>query len=239
MDPEKPVLDRMKELIAAWEAGNDRRFIFLNCYAMMTENMLAAIQAGDFEDAEWVARLLDHFAGFYFQALDAYETDHSQPPAVWRIAFEATRQPKMHVLQQLVLGVNAHITYDLVFALSDILSVEWQQLSDEGRKMRYRDHCHVNDIITKTIDRVQDQVVERFEPGLRVVDTLLGPLDEWMTSLMISEWRDEVWERATRILEAGSDADREALARHVEEFSIRRAKAVLGQDGLAGMADLI
>ena len=69
MDPEKTVLDRMKELIAAWEADNDRRFIFLSCYAMMTENMLAAIQAGDFEDVEWVARLLDHFAGFYFQDL--------------------------------------------------------------------------------------------------------------------------------------------------------------------------
>ncbi len=239
MDSEKPVLDRMKELIATWEAANDRRFIFLSCYAMMTENMLAAIQAGDFEDVEWVARLLDHFAGFYFQALDAYEADRSQSPAVWRIAFEATHQPKIHVLQQLVLGVNAHITYDLVFALSDTLRLEWQQLSDEGRKMRYRDHCHVNDIISKTIDRVQDQVIERFDPGLRVADILLGPLDEWMTSLMITDWRDEVWERATRFLDASSDADREALARHVEEFSIRRAHSILGRDGLIGLTDLL
>jgi hypothetical protein len=239
MDMEKPVLDRMKELIAAWEAVEDQRLIFLSCYAMMTENMLAAVQARDFEDVEWVDRLLDHFAGYYFKALDAYEADRSLSPSVWQIAFEATRQPKIHVLQKLVLGVNAHITYDLVFALSDILRPEWQDLTEENRQMRYRDHCHVNEIIANTIDQVQDQVIERYDPGLRLIDTLLGPLDEWMTSLMISDWREEVWERATRLVEAGTEDVRQELERHVEEFSIRRAHSILGQTGLTGLADLL
>jgi hypothetical protein len=239
MDPEKPVLDRMKELIAAWEAAEDRRYIFLSCYAMMTENMLAAVQAGDFEDVDWVARLLDNFAGYYFRALTAYDENHSMPPVVWQIAFEATHQPRIHVLQNLVLGVNAHITFDLVFALSEILSPEWMSLSENQRRMRYRDHCHVNDIIARTIDQVQDQVIERFEPGFRVVDTLLGPLDEWITSLMISDWRDEVWERATRMAEASVEVDRQELEKRVEEISIRRARSILGKDGLFGLADLI
>ena len=236
MNPEKNVLDQMKELLAGWEATEDQRRIFLSCYSMMTENMLAALQAQDFEDVDWVARLLDHFAGFYFRALDAYEADPSLSPAVWQIAFESTRQPKIHVLQNLILGVNAHITYDLVFALSDILRPEWENLSEAQRQMRYRDHCHVNEIITGTIDRVQDQVVERFDPGLRLFDILLGPLDEWITSLMISDWRDEVWDRATRLVEA--QENRQELERHVEEFSIRRARSILGQEGLAGLADL-
>ena len=52
MGPEKPVLERMQDQITAWEAVEDRRFIFLSCYAMMTENMLSAIQARDFEDVD-------------------------------------------------------------------------------------------------------------------------------------------------------------------------------------------
>jgi hypothetical protein len=238
MVPEKPVLERMKDQIATWEAAEDRRYIFLSCYAMMTENMLAALQAGDFEDVDWVSRLLENFAGFYFRALEAYESDRSLTPAAWLIAFEATRRPKIHVLQNLVLGINAHVTYDLVLALADILSPEWQDLSEDQRRMRYHDHCHVNDIISKTVDRVQDQVVERLEPELRVVDTLLGPLDEWMTSLMIADWRDEVWKRATHLVEAKAEAERKELEKHVEEFSIRRAHSILGEDGLIGLADL-
>ena len=239
MGPEKPVLERMQDQITAWEAVEDRRFIFLSCYAMMTENMLAAIQARDFEDVDWVSRLLDHFAEFYFRALQAYDHDRSESPLVWQIAFEAARQPKLHVLQNLVLGVNAHITYDLVFALSDILRPEWQNLSKEQRKLRYRDHCHVNDIITRTIDRVQDQVIERFDPEIRVIDTLLGPIDEWMTSLMIADWRDEVWQHATRLVEADAETRRQELEKHVEEFSVRRAQSILGRNGLIGLADLL
>ncbi len=44
------VLVKMDDLVAAWEAANDRRFIFLSCYKMMTQNVLAAIQANAFED---------------------------------------------------------------------------------------------------------------------------------------------------------------------------------------------
>ncbi len=239
MDPQDPVLGRMRDQIAAWKAAEDRRYIFLSCYEIMTENMLAELQSGSFEDVEWVSRLLDNFAGFYFRALEAYEVDRSGTPPAWLIAFEATRQPKIHVLQNLVLGINAHVTYDLVLALAEILSPEWQSLSEERRKMRYHDHCHVNDIISKSIDRVQDQLIEPLEPELRVFDTLLGPLDEWMTSLMISEWRDEVWKRATHILNAEAEFERQALEKSVEEFSIRRAHSILGQDGLIGLADLI
>ena len=125
-------------------------------------------------------------------------------------------------MQDLVLGVNAHINYDLVFALVDILALEWPQLSEDQRKMRYRDHCRVNEIIYHTIRAVQDQVIERYQPEFAFIDKALGPIDEWMTSLLISEWRQEVWEHATQILDSADGSKRQEILNHVEQVSIQQ-----------------
>jgi hypothetical protein len=232
-------LAKMVSLLDGWESINDRRLIFLSCYRMMTQNIINAIEANDFEDVAWVNTLMENFAEYYFKALEAYESEQSKSPTAWRIAFTAANNPQTHVLQNLVLGVNAHINYDLVLALSDILAPEWQQLSTEQRKMRYRDHCHVNEIIYHTIDAVQDQVIDRFEPEFRLVDKVLGPIDEWMTSLLIAEWREEVWEHTQKVLDSIDKSDRETILDQVEQTSIKRARDILGRGGLADLIDFI
>ena len=233
------VLVRMAELLASWEEARDRRVIFLSCYKMMTENILKAIHGGDFEDPPWVASLMENFAGYYFFALDKFEKGLPDSPEVWGITFEAAQNPHTHVLQNLVLGVNAHINYDLVFALSDLLSGEWEQLSPEQRKMRYRDHCRVNEVISHTIDEVQDQVIARFEPLFAVADKLLGPLDEWMTAMLISEWREEVWRHATGLLEPADQSEREEVIQRVHQLSLARARDILGKGSLRALTEFI
>ena len=206
---------------------------------MMTQNVLAAIQASDFEDTLWVATLMENFAGYYFQALETYENGSASPLDVWGIAFHAAQNPHTHVLQNLVLGVNAHINYDLVFALSELLAGEWAQLSPEQRQMRYRDHCHINEIINHTINEVQDQVIDRYQPLFSVADKLLGPLDEWMISLLMSEWREEVWKHVTRLLDPAEPTDRAAIIQQVHQLSLARAQDILGKGSLTGLAEFI
>ena len=239
MPDQDDVLVRMQAIIDAWEAASDRRAIFLECYALMTRNMLAAISRGEFEDNAWVSTLLNHFANYYFKALQAYDVLPENSPLVWRFAFDAARYPKTHVLRNLVLGVNAHINFDLVFALSDMLQSEWAELTPEQRKSRYRDHCLVNKTISDTIDSVQNQIVDRYDPLMEVVDKAMGPLDEWMTAWMIRDWREQVWERATRLIETLDETERQALVNAVENHSLQRAYAILGEEGLAGLKDLV
>jgi len=239
MDKSSPVLARMNDLLDNWEAAKDRRLIFLSCYRMMTQNIIAAIETSDFEDPAWVNTLMDNFAGLYFRALEKYQGKQADSPSVWRIAFQAADNPRIPALQNLVLGVNAHINYDLVFALSDLLATEWHQLSPEQRQMRYRDHCHVNDVIYHTIGAVQDQVINRFEPELGVVEKLLGPIDEWMTELLLSDWREEVWKHATRLVDLADDAERQAVIRQVEEISLKRAQDILGKGGFSDLIEFI
>ncbi len=232
------VTDQMQNQIISWKNSGDRREIFLSCYAMMTANMLLAIEAKEFEDNLWVSSLLHRFAGYYFNALASYETEPVSAPAVWQLAFNASRNPETHVLQNLSLGVNAHINYDLVFALSDLLTPEWSSLTVAQQKSRYRDHCHVNAIIFQTIDAVQDQVVGSYDANLELVDRLMGPLDEWLTSRMITDWREQVWKNATLLIRSQSEPDRQLVLQEVERLSIERARSILGESGWAGLIDL-
>lgn len=221
------VIDRMQQQIAAWEAAADPRAVFLDCYRCMTENVLAAIDGGEFNDAAWVSDLLGRFAEYYFTALDEYDADAGATPAVWRLAHDQALHHHTAVLQKMLLGINAHINYDLVFALSDLLAPEWEQLTPTLREARFADHCHVNAIIGRTIDTVQDDVIDRYSPLMVLVDKLLGPLDELIASRLIADWRDEVWRQAVRYLEMTSSDERDELRREVEAATLHKAGFIL------------
>jgi hypothetical protein len=217
----------MQALVQQWESAADRRAAFLSCYLLMTRNMLAAIDKGEFGDALWVSRLLHRFADYYFDALAAYDQDSPATPPVWRQAHNATLQPGTQVLQHLMLGVNAHINYDLVLTLVDLLEPEWTQLSPEERARRHADHCHVNDVIGRTIDAVQDSIIERFMPVMDIVDKLLGPIDELVVAQLLTRWREDVWKHALQLLEAPEPGEREHLRQELEATALQRAETIL------------
>lgn len=218
----------MTELVERWVRCADRRAIFLDCYLRMTRNMLAALNAGEFDDTMWVDRLLDRFAGYYFDALFLYEQNRPLAPAVWRIAHDAANRPHTMALQNLMLGVNAHINYDLVLVTVDMLREEWTHLDAGARRRRYDDYTHVNQIIARTIDIVQDEIIERASPPLAVVDVVFGRFDEWATERLITAWREEVWRHAVALLEA-PDAGAYALRlQTVEAVTLERAAWIAG-----------
>lgn len=211
----------MRSLIQQWEQRADPRAVFLNCYMMMTCNMLTAIERDEFFDSVWVNQLLHRFADYYFVALEAYEQSPASAPTVWLLAHDAAYDPQCSALQMLLLGVNAHINYDLVLTLFDLLEPEWANLSDAQRATRYADHCHVNDVIGRTIDAVQDQVIEPAMPVMDLFDKLLGPIDEIMISRLIAQWRETVWQNATRLLETDQESERTQMIGQFEKEALK------------------
>jgi hypothetical protein len=230
MSEDRPVVHRMTTLVDHWEAEHDRRAIFLGCYALMTCNMLNAIDAGHFHDAAWVNRLLHRFADYYFDALALYDQAVTNTPPVWKLAHDAARREKVMTFQHLLLGVNAHINYDLVFTLVELLTPEWDDLSAAGREQRHADHTLVNRIIGDTIDAVQDQIIERYSPWADLLDKLLGPVDEWLTSRLISQWREDVWDNAVRYLALADAHERDTFQVKIEFTAMRRGEDIL--DGI-------
>jgi hypothetical protein len=239
MPKEENILAQMQSTIDRWQEAGDDRVIFLQCYQLMTANVLTAVKQQAFNDPEWVSRLLHRFADYYFTALSAYDRQPNRTPAVWRVTFDAAGSAETRTLQNLILGVNAHINYDLVLTLVDMLQEDWPQLNRAGRTQRYRDHRLVNDVIALTIDRVQDQVIEPSSPPMAFLDAALGPLDEWLISSLIGHWREEVWHNALRYLAAARGTEQEALRRQIEAQTLKRAQAVQLNGGLLDLRLLI
>lgn len=232
------LLARMQQQVTTWSAAGDRRAVFLDCYRLMTANMLAALERGDFADAGWVDHLLHRFADYYFDALVAYERDDPATPAIWRMAHQAAQQPHVLPLQHLMLGVNAHINYDLTFTVVELLQPEWETLDPERRRQRFADYSLVNQVIAQTIDTVQDEVITRLTPAFFMVDKLLGRVDEWATARLLTAWRDAVWANAVRLLTCPDPATHTAVCHTVETVALRRAEAILQPTNLAALRSL-
>ena len=231
--PHDAVVAQMQSLIQKWEELADQRSIFLRCYMMMTHNMRDAVQQDEFRDPGWVDHLVDHFAGYYFVALEAYEQNPAAAPPVWQLAHQAARDPQVVALQNLLLGVNAHINYDLVLTLVDMLKPEWGKLTDSQQDDRYVDYCHVNEVIGCTIDAVQDQVLEPAMPVMDLIDRLCGSLDERLISSLLANWRENVWSNAVRLLETAEALTYASLVDEMEQDAIRIGEAI-GFRGVEG-----
>lgn len=211
---------RMRAQIQTWLTNGDRRSIFLQCYAIMTQNMQQAIAANRFHDPLWMDRLVAHFADYYFVALDAYEGAAGPVPAIWQQTFDLARDPAVSVIHNLLLGVNAHINYDLALAVSDMLGPEATTSTPVQWAERRADYDLVNQVIAASIDSVQEQVVDEHLPEMRIVDLALGPLDEHLIARMIVQWRDRVWDNALELVTAGSSDDYEDTRRRIEQETI-------------------
>jgi len=215
------VIQQMQTWIEHWTGNQDARRIFLSCYQLMTLNMLKAIDRNEFNDSLWVHDLLNRFADYYFIALDAYESDPNAAPPVWQLAHNATRNDNTMAIQALLLGVNAHINYDLVLTLVDVLTPEWDSLDDILLEKRHSDHDRVNTIIAASIDAVQDEILEPAMPILDFIDDVFGSLDERLISNLIRHWRNDVWEHATQLMRMDSKDQQAVLIARVEEDALK------------------
>lgn len=225
MSKQFKVIERMDLLLEGWQKSNDSRQVFLSCYRLMTFNMLKAINQGGFHDPDWITQLLHRFADYYFDALYCYDCGE-KPSKVWQEVHQFTSEKDLRNVQYLLMGVNAHINYDLVLTLYDMLLEEWWQLSKKEQVLRYQDHCKVNEIIAASIDQVQDELLSPSDPVMSWIDNAFGRVDEYLLSKLITNWRQEVWDQACVLLGTSTDEKREVLRLKLENSVLKRNKLI-------------
>src|SRR5579862_1705140 len=136
-------------------APNDANRYFLATYLRTTRAVAVALAEGQFEDPEWVERWDAVFAELYLRALD--ERDASAVPRPWAVAFrEAERRADHPPLRHVLLGINAHINFDLPQALLAVMTDD--EFADPAmRARRERDHSAVDAVL---VGRVADEDAE-------------------------------------------------------------------------------
>lgn len=231
LKPLSPAQKRLSKMVQAWQSSGDHRVIFAHTYYLMTTNMLAALQGGEFHDMDWVTRLLDRFASYYFDALDKFDQAPFLPATVWRVAFQVSKKANAFAVQHLLLGVNAHINYDLAVTLVDLLQDEWPSMDASQKQLRYEDHNKVNRIIEQTFDEAQQLVIARYSPTLDRLQKLSGEFDDIMISGLIRSWREQAWQHAVEYLDADSWKEKHAVLQETEYIALRRADMIMLRQG--------
>jgi hypothetical protein len=113
------VLIKLENIIASAIKNNDRTGYFAALYYKVTAKVKEGIESGQFGDGENITKLDVHFANRYFFALEQWQQGKPISKS-WAIAFAATKKSAYLILQQLLLGMNAHINLDLGIATYEI-----------------------------------------------------------------------------------------------------------------------
>jgi hypothetical protein len=115
------VLSQLSGIIAESRQAGDRCGFFAALYYKVTAKVKEGIEKGQFEDGARMEKLDVLFANRYLDALASWRSG-GEPSASWKIAFEACRSRSVLVLQHLLLGISAHINFDLGIAAVETMN---------------------------------------------------------------------------------------------------------------------
>jgi hypothetical protein len=215
------VVSGFSALERGFRAGRDRRSIFLTLYGVVSADMRDRVASGAFADGAWVERYAVAFANLYRAALEAHEAGRmTAVPRAWRICFETARAGTGTVLQDVLLGVNAHVNNDLAFAL-DRVAV------DPDRERRRRDHNAVNQVLEGVTERATQRLASLYAPGIATMDCAAGELDEIVGRVSLGGARDTAWESACALADARGPIERRLAATRVSARAAVLARLLL------------
>lgn len=213
------VVHELATLERRFQEARDRRAIFLTVYGAVSEEVRHRVAQGFFTDNAWVTRYTLAFANLYRVALHDYQREAPVPRA-WKLCFDAALRGDGLVLQDLLLGVNAHINRDLAIALTDV-SIE------PDREARYRDHLAVNEVLGALMQDAVDRISLAYAPGLAGLDELAGGLDELVSSFSLEVARETAWESAVSLANARHDVERRLTLRLLDRRAALVARVLL------------
>jgi hypothetical protein len=195
------VVARLDGLNTQWLAAGDPRHYFCGTYLRTTVAIGDEIRRSGFEDGAWLERWDVAFAELYLEAVECWDRT-GDAPGPWAIAFAAAADPGVQPLRHVLLGLNAHINFDLAPSIVSVMTPA--DFDDPTTVTSRRKDCrHVDDVLAARVP-AEDRELARLEPpGSRtVLDRMLTPFNRLGTKRFLAESREKVWRNACRLDQA-------------------------------------
>ncbi|GAA4680329.1 DUF5995 family protein [Pseudonocardia yuanmonensis] len=203
---------------------------FSRLYTIITQNVLDTVEGRkpkrEFKDPDFLTLLDLEFARRYIAAIRAYEGGRGDTPKSWDVLFERRRKAGIGHVNFAAAGVNAHVNYDLAFALLET----WRTFPPNAD--RRSDYDQVNEIFAEEMDQLR----EDFDAFLADVAPDGSPVDRFgnaasdllvrITRALAWEAAEEVWAHHDPKAEDGGPAYRKAYDRM--ERRLDRTAWILG-----------
>jgi hypothetical protein len=160
---------------------------FATLYKRVTVAIRDAIDDGVFDDGRRIEQLDVVFARRYVNALNAYfyPDEYQGPTLPWEVAFVGDQNDQAIILQHMMTGLNAHITFDLGIAVLAVAANCLDKLEN--------DYNRVNALLCSQIPGILG-VVEQLSPEYRVIRRVLpNKVEVALLKRMVTKLRRSAW----------------------------------------------
>ena len=190
-------MSQLSRIITESRQAGDRCGFFAALYYKVTAKVKEGIEKGQFEDGARMERLDVLFANRYLDALASWKSG-VEPSASWKIAFEACRSRSVLVLQHLLLGISAHINFDLGIAAVETMYGQTLQPIE-------KDFDSINIILGAMTYEVINEI-NRLSPMLSLIGKHSKNTESVLVQFSMTNARDGAWCFAEDLFDLSGEA---------------------------------
>ncbi|MBO9702632.1 MAG: hypothetical protein J7604_20640 [Sporocytophaga sp.] len=185
--PIESTLTKLDKIIASCEKSKNRNGYFAAFYKTISIRVRGAIEKGEFEDNQRMTEFVEIFANYYLDAYESYHNNTLGADSPWFYAFENGKK-KHTIIQHLLLGVNAHVNYDLPNTCVAVApGKEVINLS--------KDYFQINQILSDAIVQLEKDIFF-LSPVLGLLARIIPKLERKLLNFSVSVARSKSWECA-------------------------------------------
>lgn len=217
------VIAATNQIIADSIQTQSRAGYFASLYLKVTMQVKDGIAKGVFQNGHRMETLDVIFANRYLHAY--YQRQNKEEPtASWKLAFEQVEKSSTLILEQLLLGMSAHINLDL-----GIATVQTQQSAGAPLQDIHDDFDTMNAIIGSLTYEVLAEL-DKVSPLLSLLGLHAGNTDSVLIQFSIINARDGAWCFAEELYgKTGADLADGIAERDQNVFQL--GKSLVGQTG--------
>ena len=200
------VLTALDGIIQQSRADASRLGYFCALYRRVTQAVKDNLNAGKFRNGPLIEKLDVVFANRYLDAFALFQNGQ-QPTASWAVAFQLATDPLPLILQQLLVGINAHINLDLGIATAAV--APGNQLSGIQT-----DFNQINAVLASLVATVQQELAE-VSPAIGLLEELGLRTETTIINFSLDNARAQAWATAQTLASLGG-AQLDAAIQHLD-----------------------
>jgi hypothetical protein len=185
-DPIDAVLLQLDEIVAGCIANGSRAGYFAALYRRVTRTVRERIGTGYFADDARMEVLDSTFAGRYLTAFRQWRAGDPAISACWKVAFTAVADPSLILLQNLLVGMNAHIPYALGIATAQVAATPAGLASIQG------DFDKINALLSCLVPTVFEEI-GLLSPLIHLLEDVAGEDEQRLVNIAMQAARDFAW----------------------------------------------
>ncbi len=228
-------LEAMQHGLEYFHRTSDFRAVFLRAYYITTKNVSRAIeQQKDFDnpiffEPDWIRALSGKFASLYFASLNTFDK-RPQEERAWKVAHGMATDKRSSVVQDLLLGINAHINYDLPVALYQNLLEHNDGPDIISLAKRKFDHDQVNNILIRSFNEISNVIPREYGGSMKAARVADLYIYESLTRLGLRHYRERVWWDGISLMSTKSEAQRQLVMHKLNWESATIAGTIAGDN---------